>query len=741
MKKLFLLFVSFVSLFTLFILIDKNSKINAEELYFTKGEVLNQQDLVTNVKWAKYKATSNTDKDGSIEGKQVVNVVTMAPNSVHFVTWSNPGNLRTTPTNLLDAAKQYEQANPNMMVVAGINGDYFDINGDFHMINAASVDGKLMKATTAEEFYSIGLKDNGEYLLSNKGEKITESTNYYLAIYDASRINVVKIIELENINQMPENGTTFFHKAVKKEIPTDSVGYSISLSQLTKYDDLTYYKGLTTDIVNETDLSYETIITKDLEIAKLLDANPQVEIYKMPTGKWKDYSCIIGCPSQFLKDGNVLSYAEIGDQGEAYISTRAPRTALGFKEDGTIVFMTIDGRQSPLGMDGVTLRENAIALKNEGCTQGFNFDGGGSTTIAVRIDGVLTVTNSPSDGNIRRDSDFLLAVVPRTNIEFNYEINEDKLTGSFSVEALNGFEYTGADVYLDGKLTNQDYQNIELSDLTDGNHNISLYVKYLSGKQTIAKPFYSKSFSIEKETNNIIPANSETWIEKTDNGFRVYFSIDDPDNLITNIKALVNDNKGIVVRRYNDAYVNVVSTKDGTFNIDLSYMYRTSISDSAIVNLPRIIYNYQKEETVVYPENIKLNLKITKDNKYLIDLDFDGEIELINAVISYDDKELFTIERIEELEIEPFDLPNDLTKFKIQINYKYNYNQYVKEEEITIDLEDEREPEIIEPIIDPVTPPADEKKKSCKSCKKSGFVFLSLISLIGISFLILKKKR
>ena len=78
----------------------------------------------------------------------------------------------------------------------------------------------------------------------------------------------------------------------------------------------------------------------------------------------------------------------------------APRTALGFSQDGRKMFLlTADGRQ-PAFADGLGLDELATMMVDLGAYSAVNLDGGGSTTIVAREPGGATaqLENVPSDG-------------------------------------------------------------------------------------------------------------------------------------------------------------------------------------------------------------------------------------------------------------------------------------------------------------------------------------------------------
>lgn len=86
----------------------------------------------------------------------------------------------------------------------------------------------------------------------------------------------------------------------------------------------------------------------------------------------------------------------------------APRTAVGVKADGTLIFYVIDGRQTghSYGVKQATLAER---LKELGCVDALNLDGGGSTSIAGVYPGqeAASVMNSPSEGTLRQVTNFI----------------------------------------------------------------------------------------------------------------------------------------------------------------------------------------------------------------------------------------------------------------------------------------------------------------------------------------------
>ncbi|NLD61846.1 phosphodiester glycosidase family protein [Candidatus Sumerlaeota bacterium] len=64
-------------------------------------------------------------------------------------------------------------------------------------------------------------------------------------------------------------------------------------------------------------------------------------------------------------------------------TTRAPRTALGVRPNGTIVLAVVDGRADLSHSIGVTLAELACVMQNLGCCEAMNMDGGGSSVMFI----------------------------------------------------------------------------------------------------------------------------------------------------------------------------------------------------------------------------------------------------------------------------------------------------------------------------------------------------------------------
>lgn len=118
--------------------------------------------------------------------------------------------------------------------------------------------------------------------------------------------------------------------------------------------------------------------------------------------RWNDVVTAIGGYYKIVTNGQV------GPQTD---STANPRTAIGIKADGSVIFYAIDGRQSGYSV-GASLTQVAQRLIELGCVEAVALDGGGSTTIGATLPGTssMSILNSPSDGSLRTVSNGIFLV-------------------------------------------------------------------------------------------------------------------------------------------------------------------------------------------------------------------------------------------------------------------------------------------------------------------------------------------
>ena len=152
----------------------------------------------------------------------------------------------------------------------------------------------------------------------------------------------------------------------------------------------------------------------------------------------------------------VASFGDIFEDGHARSGlddiTRASRTAIGIKADGTVVMLMVDGRQAPYSV-GMTMAEVAAAMETLGCVQAVNLDGGGSSTFATQREGEpenstsagLTLRCRPSDGYERKVSNTVMVLsTAKPTGQFDHAVltpNDEVYTPGSTVQ----FTATGVD--------------------------------------------------------------------------------------------------------------------------------------------------------------------------------------------------------------------------------------------------------------------------------------------------------
>ena len=113
--------------------------------------------------------------------------------------------------------------------------------------------------------------------------------------------------------------------------------------------------------------------------------------------EWKMTTAIGGGPV-LVQNGVVMitNNEELKFAGNA-VNDRHPRTAMGYTRDQKLVIMVVQGRTAGVA-EGVSLKHLAEMLRDVGCVEALNLDGGGSSCMLVN--GKETI--KPSDPNGQR---------------------------------------------------------------------------------------------------------------------------------------------------------------------------------------------------------------------------------------------------------------------------------------------------------------------------------------------------
>lgn len=108
--------------------------------------------------------------------------------------------------------------------------------------------------------------------------------------------------------------------------------------------------------------------------------------------KWKMQTAVGGGPV-LIQNGEIAitNNEEIKFTGKA-INDKHPRTAMGYTADDKLIILVVEGRNK--SASGATLTQEAQILKDLGCMEALNLDGGGSSCLVVNGKETLKVSDA-----------------------------------------------------------------------------------------------------------------------------------------------------------------------------------------------------------------------------------------------------------------------------------------------------------------------------------------------------------
>ncbi len=322
--------------------------------------------------------------------------------------------------------------------------------------------------------------------------------------------------------------------------------------------------------------------------------------------------------SWIIKDG-VNQYTT-DDHADA---NRAPRTVIGIKDDGALVLMMNDGRQSPFSV-GTTMRELAEIMLSMGCVDAVNCDGGGSSTFLSEREGTgeLTMKSSPSDGGERATLGGLLVVSSAAaDGKFHHAsiaIENKYVTPGSTVE----FVATGADASggpIDGDIPEDVIWQLE--DSSYGTISDGVFVSNGKTGEVVAQMVYNGEVVGKASVNVVVPE-------------AIAFSQENitvPYGKVVNVEVKATINNGL----------NEVAIKDGDVVLTLS--------DDKLGSVENLVYSACDENVGVSSGTITAtlalntsitavaNLNLGKGSEIFWDFE-DGDISSLSFASGYQSK-------------------------------------------------------------------------------------------------------
>lgn len=268
--------------------------------------------------------------------------------------------------------------------VAGINGDYFDIGATYRPTNIVVRNGVLLQMPRNR--YALALARDGTAHVAE--------FSFMGQVQIGDRTTSLDAID----RRPPDGGTSLLTPEYGTVPPLDNVTLA-SLQLLDGTPPLARYRvtGVADNLSAQPAGYYLAIGPSALSAAGVPNPGDVVTAQGdlSPLGLDTIATAIGGGP-MILHGGAWIDDPD-GPNGGEY-DKRIPCTGAAVAPDGRLFLIEVDGRQ-PSRSVGLTRHEFAALMRALGATEGLAFDGGGSSTIAVRRPGDVNseIVNSPSD--------------------------------------------------------------------------------------------------------------------------------------------------------------------------------------------------------------------------------------------------------------------------------------------------------------------------------------------------------
>ena len=313
---------------------------------------------------------------------------------------------------------------------AGVNADFF---GNSAPIGYAVVDGDVYRSPMSAGWASFGFgSDRKPVIGASVSISATATINGTVAT-----INGINVTRGENdlILYSPQNGSNTGTNEYGTEVLVEPIDGKMGILGRT-----TKMKVVGSPVSNKGKMEIPAngyVLSGHGTSATLL--NGLTEGREIEIKGWANYDGVdmmnvtqmAGGQPVILKDGVVLDTEGYLD----HLVANNPRTAVGYNDKNELVMLVVDGRSAT--SDGCVSKELADIMKNVGCSDALNFDGGGSSTMYCGPK--LGIINNPSDGSPRAVTNGLFLVA--TGDETNNEIASIEFKDADSQRTVNLPQY------------------------------------------------------------------------------------------------------------------------------------------------------------------------------------------------------------------------------------------------------------------------------------------------------------
>lgn len=363
----FIAFIMFILGFILAKPIYANDSKKNTEFVETGQIVYNLDDFKESIQ-KKYQSSQivyPTDGIAHIKKIKYINSKPVKINIVELNTRVNK-NLEIKPqtaNNTLKSKSTVRRIAQKDNAIIAINAGFFKPQTGLPL-GALMIDRKILTGPIFNRV-GIGIFEDDCGNISYKMDNIT---------FDIKANTISDTLKIDNINQpRMQASTTLLYTSDWGKIspPPPQNGYNILIqgNKITKMS------------ANPIEMAEnDFVISSSKEIITNFAKNKEVYIHITPVGIMQNAKHIIGAGPYLVKNSEV--YVDVKEQKLEAITGKNPRSAIGYTTDGSLVILTVDGRES--ASVGMTLYELAKYMKSLGCVEAMNFDGGSSSALYVK---------------------------------------------------------------------------------------------------------------------------------------------------------------------------------------------------------------------------------------------------------------------------------------------------------------------------------------------------------------------
>lgn len=274
--------------------------------------------------------------------------------------------------------------------IAGINGDYFDINNTNEPLNIVVQNGRLLR--TPMQRYALAITTSHKLYFS----EFTFSGSVQMETGQAVPLDAV------NVLPPPHDGLSLLTPEYGRVPPEDNLTL-VALAPLGSDPPFTSYRvaAIADNTMVQPPGYYLAIGLHAYDATGVPKAGETVLAMDTTKPSLRNIATAIGGGPLLVRNG--VPFVDVDGPSGGEFLTHIPASGVAVTREGRVLLFEVDGRQAEISV-GLTRRQFAAAMIAFGAEDAMALDGGGSSTIVARHPGdrEASIQNSPSDGFERK---------------------------------------------------------------------------------------------------------------------------------------------------------------------------------------------------------------------------------------------------------------------------------------------------------------------------------------------------